>query len=262
MRRALSTSVLLGIMLTVSLFAQAQQSPSGTSQTGPSAQKIEPVDDAFVPPVESKIPSLELVSATRRDPFIRIRVKNLSEKSIYAFRLRYHHGGTSILVSYVLSDTRTKIEPGETYRYDWPYSANSTLAREPLVFEAALFEDGTGDGEPDKVKNLQDLFLTNMRELEFATALLKAALSSPKVETLEGLGELRARVTEIPEALSVQMLSGLAGIVLPSWRGNTVGMIGEIERKKREDPNTSIRQELQNLKERYDQYQAKYPRTQ
>jgi hypothetical protein len=188
-------------------------------------------------------------------------VKNVSEKSIYAFRLRYHRGGTSILLSFVLSDTRTKIEPGETYRYDWPYSPTSTLAREPLVFEAAIFEDGTGEGDADKVKNLQDLFLTNMRELEHAIALLKAALDSPKVETLEGLVELRAKVTEIPEALSVQMLSGLAGIVLPSWRGNTVGMISEIERKKREEPDTSIRLELQNLKERYDNYQAKYPRT-
>jgi hypothetical protein len=246
-------------VLTFSQSAVTQQSRS-TAASGPPVT-IEPVDPSFVPVVESKIPSLELVSATRRDPFIRIRLKNVSNKSIYAFRVRYHHGGTSILISYVLSDTKTMIEPNEVYRYDWPYAPNSTLSREQLIFEAAIFEDGTGEGDADKVKSMQELFLTNMRELEHAIALLQAALDSPKVETSEGLYELRSKVSEIPEALNVQLLNGLAGIVLPSWKGNTIGMIGEIERKKREKPDTSLRQEIQNLKERYDKYRAKYPRT-
>jgi len=100
-----------------------------------------------------------------------------------------------------------------------------------------------------------------MRELEYATGLLDAALNSPNAETLEGLYELRAKVSEIPETLNVQLLNGLSGIVLPSWKGNTIGMLAEIERKKREQPDTSILLELRNLKERYDKYRAKYPRT-
>ena len=258
MKPALLT--LIAIVLMFCQSAGAQQIDSTTTPREP-LPKTEPVDSSFVPVVESKIASLELVSATRRDPFLRIRLKNVSAKSIYAFRMRYHHGGAAILISFVLSDTRTRIEPGEVYRYDWPFTPTSTLAREPLVFEAAIFEDGSGDGDADKVKSLQDLFLTNMRELEHATGLLEAALNSPQVETVAGLYELRAKVTEIPETLSVQLLNGLSGIVLPSWKGNTVGMLAEIEKKKREEPNTSIRQELQNLKERYDKYRAKYPGT-
>lgn len=257
MKPALLT--LIAIVLTFSQSAAAQQTISTTPAEPP--PNTAPVDASFVPIVESKIASLEVVSATRRDPNIRIRLKNASDKSIYAFRMRYHHGGAAILISFVLSDLKTRIESGEVYRYDWPFAGNSALAREPLIFEAAIFEDGSGDGDADKVKSLQDLFLTNMRELEHATGLLEAALNSPKVETIEGLYELRAKVTEIPETLSVQLLNGLSGIVLPSWKGNTVGMLAEIERKKREEPTTSIGQELRNLKERYDKYHAKYPRT-
>ena len=78
---------------------------------------------------------------------------------------------------------------------------------------------------------------------------------------LEGLRDLQAKVSETPETLSVAMLNGLAGIVLPSWKGNTMGMIREIERRKRDEPNTSIREELLKLKESYTKSLAKYPRT-
>jgi hypothetical protein len=252
--------VLLGAILASSLPAEAQQSTTLSSQTSAPAV-IDPVDASFVPVVESKSQALEVVSVTRRDPFIRIRLKNTSDKNIYAFRMRYHKGGAAILHSYVMSDTKTMLAPGEVYRYDWSFSPNSSLARESLVFEAVIFQDGTGDGDADKVKSLQDLFLTNMKELEHEIALLQAALDSTDVEMLEGLRDLLAKVSETPETLSVAMLNGIAGIVLPSWKGNTMGMIREIERKKRDEPNTSIREELLKLKESYIKSLAKYPRT-
>jgi len=252
--------ILLGSVLACSLPANAQQSAIRTGQTSAPAV-VEPVDASFVPVVESKSQALEVVSATRRDPFIRIRLRNISDKNIYAFRMRYHKGGAAQLFSYVLSDTKTMLAPGEIYRYDAPFSPNSSLAREALVFEAVIFQDGSGDGEADKVKSLQDLFLTSMKELEHQIALLQAALNSANVETLEELRDLQMKVSETPEWLNVAMLNGLVGITLPSWKGNTMGMIREIERKKREEPNTSIREELLKLKERYTKSLAKYPGT-
>jgi hypothetical protein len=84
--------VLLGAVLACSLTAEAQQSITRSSQTSAPAV-AEPVDASFVPVVESKSQALEVVSVTRRDPFIRIRLKNNSDKNIYAFRMRYHKGG-------------------------------------------------------------------------------------------------------------------------------------------------------------------------
>jgi hypothetical protein len=252
--------VLLGAVLACSLTAEAQQSITRSSESSTPAV-AEPVDSSFVPVVESKSQALAVVSVTRRDPFIRIRLKNNSDKNIYAFRMRYHKGGAAILLSYVMSDTKTMLAPGEVYRYDSPFSPTSSLARESLIFEAVIFQDGTGDGDADKVKSLQDLFLTNMKELEHEIALLQAALDSSNVEMLDGLGDLQAKVSETPELLSVGTLNGLVGIALPSWKATTMGIIREIERKKRDEPNTSIREELLKLKERYTKTLAKYPGT-
>jgi hypothetical protein len=252
--------VLLGAVLACSLTAKAQQFSTRSSQTSAPAV-TEPVDASFVPVVESKSQALEVVSVTRRGPFIRIRLKNNSDKNIYAFRMRYHKGGAAILLSYVMSDTKTMLAPGEVYRYDSPFSPTSSLARESLIFEAVIFQDGTGDGDADKVKSLQDLFLTNMKELEYEIALLQAALDSSKVEMLDGLGDLLVKVSETPELLSVGMLNGLVGIALPSWKATTMGIIREIERKKRDELYTSIREELLKVKERYTKTLAKYPGT-
>ena len=250
----------LGVVLACSLPAAAQQSPTMSSQTSAPAV-VEPVDASFVPVVESKSQALEVVSVTRRDPFIRIRLRNISEKNIYAFRVRYHKGGAATLYSYVMSDSKTMIAPGEVYRYEEPFSPNSPLAREALVFEAVIFEDGTGDGEADKVKSLQDLFLTNRKELEYQIALLQVALNSANVETFDGLRDLQMKVSGTPQSLNLAMLNGLVGLTLPSWKVNTMAMIGEIERKKRAEPNTSIKEELLKLKESYTKSLAKYPGT-
>ncbi len=252
--------IVLIAALSFPLLGQGQESLTRSNQAS-QPQNVEPVDGSFVPVVESKSQALEVVSTTRRDPFIRIRLRNTSDKNIYAFRMRYHKGGAAILHSFVMADTKTMVAPGEVYRYDWPFSPNSSLAREALIFEAVIFQDGSGDGEPDKVKSLQDLFLTNMRELEYEIALLEAALNSPNIETVQGLLEFQNKVSETPETLNVGILSGLGGIVLPSWKGNTMGMTREIDRKKREEPNASIREELVGLKERYLKYRAKYPST-
>jgi len=252
--------IILIAALAVPLQTKAQETSTRSNQASPPSV-VEPVDASFVPVVESRSQSFEVVSVTRRDPSIRIRLRNTSDKNIYAFRMRYHKGGAAILISFVMADTKTMVAPGEVYRYDWPFAPNSTLAREALIFEGVIFQDGSGDGEADKVKSLQDLFLTNMRELEYEIALLDAALNSPNIETVPGLLEFQNKVSETPETLSVGMLNGLGGIVLPSWKGNTMGMIREIDRKKREEPGTSIREELLKLKDSYLKYRAKYPNT-
>jgi len=251
--------VFLVTLVAFPLPTNGQQSSTLSKQTPPPT--VEPVDPSFVPVVESRSAALEVISVTRRDPFIRIRLRNNSDKNIYAFRMRYHKGGAAILFSFVMADTKIMVAPGEVYRYDWSFSPTSSLAREPLVFEAVIFQDGSGDGEAEKVKSLQDLFLTNMKELEHEIALLQLWLNSTKSETVEGLLELQNKVSETPETLSVAMLNGLTGIVLPSWKGNTMGMIREIERKKREDPNISIKEELLKLKDSYLRYLTKYPGT-
>ncbi|MGI9065993.1 MAG: hypothetical protein ACR2HX_06270 [Pyrinomonadaceae bacterium] len=249
---------LLGILIAVASPVTAQRS-SATTATQTAPPTVEPVDASFVPVVESKSPALVVVSAKRRNRDIRISLRNASDKNIYAFRMRYHKEGTAQLFQFTISDTKTMLAPGEVYVFDYPFSPESPWSRESLVFEAVLFQDGTGDGEKDKVKSLQDLFLTNMKELEHEIALLQVAIRSANVETAEGLRELQKKVSETPETSSVPMLNGLAGLTLPTWKGTTLRHIEEIEKKKQEGASVSIRDELVKVKESYSNTLKRYP---
>jgi hypothetical protein len=251
-----------GLLLAVLAFylpVEAQQQANSTSQT-PAPEAVEPVDASFVPTVESRAQALEVISVTRHDPFLRIRLKNVSDKNICGFRMRYHKSGAAILFSYVMSDTKTTFAAGEVYRYESPFSTTSSLAREPLVFEAVIFEDGTGDGEEDKVKGLQNLFLTSRKELEHVMALVQASLSSPNVETVESLRELQTKMSQTPEYVNMAMLNGLVGITLPSWKGHAMGMISELLRRQQEGVVLNIREELVKLSEGFTKALARYPR--
>jgi hypothetical protein len=250
--------VLFALAYASPVFAQEAPSSRPRPQEPPPAV-IEPVDAAFVPPVESKTEALEVLSATRKDSFLRIRIKNVSGKNIYSFRMSYHKNGQALLFSFIMSDTKTALLPGEVYKYEHPFYPNSPFAREPLTFEAVLLEDGTGDGDPDKVKSLQDLYLANRKELEHVTALLQAAIDAADIETAGNLQDLLVKVSEIPNYMYGVALSGLSGITLPSWKETTMQLLRDIERKRQEDVGVKIQAELTKIKERFSKTLTKYP---
>jgi hypothetical protein len=252
--------VLLALASATTAFAQ--QSPgSATAQASQpqSPEATQTLDAAFVPSVTSKTEALEVLSVTRRDPYLRIRIKNVSDKSIYSYRMSYHKSGQALLFSYVMSDTKTALAPGEVYKYDHSFIPNSPLALEPLVFDAVLFEDGTGDGEEAKVKSLQGLYLANRKELEHVTALVQSAINEPEVETLENLNNLLSKLSETPDYMQRLDLSGLAGLTLPSWKGTAMNLVREIEQRRNEDPGTSIKTKLVKIEERFSKTLAKFP---
>lgn len=249
------------IVLALAVSAHAQEPTQTQSPQTPAAEEPEPVDEAFVPKVESQTGALEVLSAVRRGPFLKIRLRNASEKKIYSFRMAYHKSGTSLLFSFVMSDDKTALAPGEVYKYDYPYNPASSLAREPLTFEAVLFEDGTGEGEERKVKSLQDLFLASRKELEHITAVIQAAAESPGVEAPDGLRVLERRLLETPDYTSRVALEGLAGLTLPAWKETAMRLVRDLERKRTEAAGTDVRDELIKIKDRLVKTLAKYPGT-
>ena len=241
-------------------FAQTDLAPSPSARQAPAP--AEPVDPTFIPEVQSKAEALQVVSVVRRDPFLRLRLKNVSDKNIYSFRMAYYKNGQSLLFSFVLADEKTFLAPGEVYKYDYPYSPNSAFDREPLTFEAVLFEDGSGDGLPDKVKSLQDVFLSNRKELEHVIAILESALTWADIETMPGLSKLLTAFSKTPDYMYGVDMKGLAGMTLSSWKGTAMGRIREIEQAKYDGSAGSIHESLVKLKDDFDKSLAKYPRVQ
>jgi hypothetical protein len=236
------------------------QSGSLSPSTGPTPEPIEPVDASYVPPVESKVPTLELVSVVRQDPTLHIKLKNTSQKKIYSLRSSYHKSGQSLMMSFIGSDQKFYIAPSEVFDHDYPYISNSVFARQPITFEAVLFEDGTGDGLPDKVKSLQEVFLRNRRELEHVLSTLTVAIESPQIEAAANLVDLLDKLSLTPDYMYGTDLQGIAGLTLPSWKATAMGLVQEIERAKFQGSPESFRESLQKIKTRFEKSLAKYPR--
>lgn len=250
------------IILSLAVAAAGQESTQTQSPQAPPAEEPVPVDDTFVPKVESQTGALEVLSVSRRGPFLKLRLKSVSEKKIYSFRMSYHKSGTAMLFSFVLSEDKTALAPGEVYKYDYPFIPTSSLAREALTFEAVLFEDGTGEGEERKVKSLQDLFLASRKELESITAVIQAAAAeSPGVASPGSLETLERRLLETPNYTSSVALEGLSGLTLPAWKETAMRLVRDLERKRREGAEMDVRDELIKIKDRLSNTLAKYPRT-
>lgn len=247
-------------VLALAASARAQDSPQVANPHAGPVEPPEPVDASFVPHVESKTGALELVGAERSGHHIRIRLRNASEKSIYAFRMSYHKSGASVLFCFVLADSgRTAIAPGEVYKYDHLFYPDSTLAREPLVFEAVLFEDGTGDGDAKKVKSLHDLFLASRRELEHVTAVVREAAESPAVESRDGLPKLLHKLSMTPNYTYGVALEGMTGLTLPAWKETAMGLVRELEGRRAEGPGVNVREELIKITDRFVKTLSRYP---
>jgi hypothetical protein len=255
-------SILAVLLLTIACAPVFAQGEGLSTSPGPQPTPVEPVDSSFVPQVESKVAALELVSVKRLDFTLRVRVKNVSAKNIYSFRMSYHKSGQSQLFSFIHADDKTFLAPGEIYKYDYPYIPNSVFAREPLTFEAVLFEDGTGDGVEDKVKSLQEVFLTNRKELEHVIAILGTALGWTDIDTSPGVNRLLTELSKTPDYMYGVDLKGMAGLILTSWKATAMGRVRDAEQANHERGGGSMREGLQKIKDDFNRSLAKYPQLQ
>lgn len=248
-------AILAGVVWCGTAYAQsAALSPS----SGPPPKPIEPIDAAFVPQIDSKVGSLQLVSAVRENVSIQIKLKNVSEKKIYSFRYSYHESGQSAMLGFVESDDRTFLAPGEVFTYDYPFIPTSIFARQPVSFQAVLFEDGTGDGEPAKVKSLQDVFLRNRKELEHVIAILTEAIESPQIEVVTN-NLVLDKLSETPDYMYGVDLHGIAGMTLTSWKATAMHLVQDIQEARSKGATESIRESLEKIITRFKKTLAKYP---
>jgi hypothetical protein len=250
--------LLLGlIILTPTCLGFGQEGAALTANPGPAPTPFEPVDASFIPTVEGRTEALKVLGVVRREIFLEIKLKNVGEKNICAFRMLYHRDGPSILYSFVGNEEKRSLTRGEIYKLDYPYASNFTLAREPLIFQAVLFEDGTGDGEADKVRSLQDLFRANQKELEYVIDALRTALKSPDLESTAHLEDLEATLARAPDD-PVDM-AGLAGATLISWKLTSLRLIQNILRAKVDDATVNVKAELEKIEKRFEKTLAGYP---
>ena len=246
-------------VLFVSLWCVTASAQNGLSPSpGPPPQPTEPVDAAFVPPIDSKVGSLELVSAVRESYSIQIKLKNVSEKNIYSIRYAYHVSGHWAMIAFIHRDDRTFLAPGEVLTYDYPYIPDTVFARQPVSFQAVLFQDGTGDGEPARVKGLQELFMRNRKELEHVIAILGEAIESPQVEVVFD-SRLLDKLSAIPDYMTGMDYQGFAGTGLTLWKATAMRHVQDAQDAKLRGETVSMRDALEKIVAEFKKTLAKYP---
>lgn len=155
--------------------------------TGPSKlQSITRADQ-----IVNKTTALDVVLVQQTDNNrILIRVKNISSKDLNGYEVNVR-GQARITTDF--SAGNAVIPPGGTHEFDLP--AKYSLSN--LTILAAMFADGTIEGDPTTVTELKQQRLALKKQLTQALPLLEAALESADVYTLEVLDRLESQLSSL-----------------------------------------------------------------
>ncbi|MDQ3907428.1 MAG: hypothetical protein M3268_03700 [Acidobacteriota bacterium] len=247
-------------LVCLSYDGRAQQQEHPPSASSRPVETPAPVGPDFMPEVSSHVPSLELASVTRHDDDVSIVLKNVSDKKIYLMRMAYYRDGTALLFDRIISEGETSlINPGETYEYKHTIIANSILARQPLTFQAVVFEDGTGDGEIDKVESLQNMLRKSRGQLRSVLKFIKGALRAEGEEPAVVLRRLEGQLSALPNSLEGVDLRGLAGIVLPEWKMTADDHVKDLMQRLQEGKEINLGEELSKVKDDLEKSLSRFP---
>lgn len=142
--------------------------------------------------VTNKTKSLEVVFVQPMDNNrILIRMKNISSKDLNGYEVDVR-GQARITTDF--SAGNAVIPPGGTHEFDFP--AEYSLSN--LTILAAMFSDGTIEGDPITVTELKKQRLVLKKQLTKALPLLEAALQSADVYNPEVLDRLESQLSSLP----------------------------------------------------------------
>jgi hypothetical protein len=167
-----------------------------------------------VPQVENKTQSLQVISITRGAEAYTLKLRNASNKDINGYSL-----GTSINSTITTDFTAGNkvFVPNEVIEANLPIpvfgDSSHTPTSLPVIVLAVFFTNGLAEGVPSAIAETKERRLGVKIQIRRVRQLLQDLLVSKKVDTPEGIKDLRAKVavlTEDPEAhLPPRVRSGL-----------------------------------------------------
>lgn len=108
---------------------------------------------------------------------IRIRIRNDYKKRITAYQISL--GSTTTLVETMLNNLEAGVDPGEIVDLIEAINVDPDLIRKGLIVRAVVFDDGTGDGELESIKEIDDYRQGEMMQMkQTAKRLMESAEAS------------------------------------------------------------------------------------
>jgi hypothetical protein len=202
--------------------------------------------------ISNKTRSFQIVSAVRAGEYVQFTFRNDYPQAINAFTLS---GGahSGVQVDFTHSDNR--IEPGATYQYRVfaaslePSGFNEKQLN--LTILDVVFEDGTGDGDPLAIAEIQDRRLGERIALTQIVPLLAEALNSRDLETADGIERLKERISFVCEGLTRGQSGEVLGGILHG-KGYILGDMKQIEERRAQGKNVDSGDELRTIHQHYD----------
>ena len=147
--------------------------------------------------IDNRVSGLNIVKTENRDPTLIVYVRNdyLREIAGYAIGLR---NGTRDLA--VLSGGAA-IVPGEIFHFDVPVSPSPDVEAPALVPEilCVVFKDRTGDGDPEKIRDLNEDWAGRLSSRAIFISKLHALVELPGSEIPAAIEKLAAELQDLPE---------------------------------------------------------------
>ncbi len=180
-----------------------------------------------------------LITSVKHDSgMLNIVMKNNCRENIAAMRIRAMN--SSSMLPYF------KIEPEKERDFSTPI--DGYMVEQGFIVEAVLFDNGSGDGEPEKVKSLQMVFAGSRNELEKILEIINSEFGKLSTNPSAGLKAMKKQIVLLPEDYVDFKKVGMGGILLFSGRANYWGRISEIEANKEAQNSAFVIKEINKIK--------------
>lgn len=186
---SLFSIIILGLML-IFINANPLAKPPGRSLQQESARLRETVDVNELPFKNHTSAFNVVVKDKTPEGVLRLVLQNMYDKKITAFETSL--GSTSSLVDTILSTHDDGIYPGATREQFFPIDIDPELEEKGIAILAVTFEDGTSDGHPEFIKEIQDHRLGKRIQMSHVLSRLNQTLNLPDDEIPEGLTKVQS----------------------------------------------------------------------
>lgn len=141
--------------------------------------------------VDNKTQSLEVISAEISEGWVHISLRNNSKKSVDGLQVRV--GDAAVQTEFLGSDIT--FPAGSVFAERYPTQEDSR--NRGVTILCVVFEDGSSEGQPKYIKQIEDKRLGEMRQTHRALLLIDQALARSNVNT-EALGKLSSAISSLP----------------------------------------------------------------
>lgn len=185
--------------------------------------------------------SLEVVELEREGDSIHLILKNVSSKSITGVQVQL---GRVTIQSEFLGGDETFLAGALHERY---YPLQEGMDREGINILAAVFDDGSSEGNPEAVRQIKDKRLGEKTQLRRVLPLVQQAIEAPDADAPAALDRLRTDIL----GLQVERGNGLSDDFSLGLHDRKLLLLQQLDTLRRDqqvDKRIKIREELLRLK--------------